>query len=152
MANDPADITLDQYNQKVTEWGEHTGDKIRNYIPIGKGKLRKSFRLKTAKMYGEIDKLSYHFIRHGIFIHKGVGRGYHMVGGKVMRGSGKIINDKNADVNVRLRQMVLRSAKVMRQPVEWFNPVIAANITQLADLVTEMDADRVVNGTKILIR
>lgn len=158
MAVEPNDISLDAYNQKVTDWGSQTGNKIRTSIRSltskGKGDLLRSLRLKTGKLYGEVDKLSYHFLRHGIFVHKGVGRGYHMEAGRVVRGSkpSKKTSEKDLNVNFRLRQVILRSAGIKRKAVPWFNPVIGENIQSLADIVTEMNTDRVVNATKILIK
>jgi hypothetical protein len=159
MAVEPKDITLDEYNKKVTEWGEKTGRKIRDSIRLltskGKGDLLRSLRLKTGKWYGEIDKLAYHFERHGVFVHKGVGRGYALVGGKVMRVSGspqmqfwkEYAKKKNKSFT-----HALVKGNMERKPEEWFNPVIARDIQKLADLVGEMNADRAVNSTKILIR
>lgn len=156
MAVEPQEISQEEYNKRVTEWGSTVGVKLRASIRMlmsdGKGKLLKSLRLKTAKWYGEVDKLAYHFERHGVFAHKGVGRGYHMEGSRVVRGRGKLLNDKKADVNQRLKQFVLRSADVKRHADEWFNPIVQQNIDKLADMVAEMNADRVVNATKILIK
>lgn len=158
MAVEPQEIGIDEYNKRVADWGSALGKKIRDSIRAlttkGKGDLLKSLRLKTAKWYGEVDKLSYHFARHGVFAHKGVGRGYYMDGGKVIRGNkpGKVLTAKTLDINYRLHQAVLRSAKINRKPTEWFNPVVSENIEGLADLIAEMDADRMVNATNIMIK
>jgi hypothetical protein len=160
MALEPNEISLDDYNRKITEWGESTGRKIRDSISMltskGKGALLRSLRLKTGKWYGEVDRLAYHFDRHGVFVHKGVGRGYAMVGGKVMRVSGSLqvkflkeyARNKNRTYNPKPVNGTME-----RKPVEWFNPVLTRNIDKLADMVAEMNADRAVNATsKILIR
>jgi len=171
MANeDPKDISIDDYNQKITEWGEKTGRDIRSSIRMltskGKGDLLKSLRLKTAKRYGEIDKISYHFLRHGIFLHKGLGRGYAMVGGKVTRVSGSAkdtriwggIEYRKAGIKLSVsrnyKPKVLTSSSINRKPKEWFNPVIIRDIDKLADIIAEMNADRIVNNVmnKITIR
>lgn len=159
MAVDPQEIDIEKYNSKVTGWGSMVATRLRasarsKFSKAKKGnktekKLADSIRLKAAKWYGEVDKLSYHFARHGVFVHKGVGRGYHMEGGKVIRTNtpGKILSSKSKGVN----SFVLKST-AGRQPVEWFNPVVNENIEKLADMVAEMDADRLVNTTKILIK
>ena len=158
MALDPQEIGIEEYNARVTKWGSVLGAELRTSIRMlaskGKGDLVKSLRLKTKKWYGEVDLLSYHFDRHGVFAHKGVGRGYHMEGGRVVRGEkpGKVLNARSLDVNHRLHQVVLRSAKVNRKPAEWFNPVVAQNIEGLADLIAELNADRAVNATKMMIK
>lgn len=158
MAVEPQEIGIEEYNKRITRWGSDLGKKIRNSIQLltkkGKGDLLRSLRLKTAKWYGEVDKLSYHFKRHGIFAHKGVGRGYYRDGSRVVRGEkpGKVLNARTMDVNHKLRQVVLKSAKINRTPTEWFNPVVNENMEGLANLVTELNADRLVNATKILIK
>ena len=159
MAVEPKDISIDDYNKRVTEWGSETGVKIRSAIRTmatkGKEDLVKSLRLKTAKWYGEVDKLSYHFERHGVFVHKGVGRGYAMIGGKVMRVNGSPDTQfwkEYAKLKNREYKPKVLTAGINRKAVEWFNPVVKDNIEKLADLVAEMNTDRVVNVTKILIR
>jgi hypothetical protein len=168
MVIEPQEINIDEYNAKVTAWGSAIGIKIRASIRMltskGKGDLVRSLRLKTAKWYGEVDKLSYHFDRHGVFVHKGLGRGYAMVSGKVLRVSGSPkdtrlwggIEYKKIGKVIRVsrdyKPKVLTSRSINRKPVEWFNPVVDENIEGLADMIAEMDADRIVNATKIKIK
>ncbi len=155
MAVDPQEISQEEYNKRVTEWGSKLAVKLRASIQMltneGKADLVKSLRLKTGKWFGVVDKLAFHFKRHGVFVHKGVGRGYHIEAGKVVRGSSKAF-DKTTDVNARLKQFALRSAAIQRVPKEWLNPVVEKNISTLANLVAELQADKVVNATKILIK
>lgn len=158
MAIEPQEIGIEEYNKRVTAWGSALGSKIRMAIRSlttkGKGDLLKSLRLKTAKWYGEVDKLSYHFVRHGVFVHKGVGRGYIMQGGVVVRGykPGKVLKAAMVTANRSVPSKILKPGEVNRKPAEWFNPVVNENIEGLADMIAEMDADRMVNTTKILIR
>jgi hypothetical protein len=159
MAVDPPEISIDEYNKRITAWGTATGVKIRNQIRAfsqdGKGDLLRSLRSKAYKIYGEVDRLAYHFARHGVFWHKGVGRGYRMIGGKVMRVSGSASNQYWKEYaklkNRTFDHKVLKGYSMKRHPEEWFNPVITENIERLADIVTEMRADQAVNATKILI-
>lgn len=96
-------------------------------------KLVNSLRPSTKQHYGEIDTISFSFERHGIFLHKGVGRGWEMSGKLVTRtATGKM---KGGGRNV----------------VEWFNPVIERNAPVLADQIAEVNADAVVNATKLKI-
>jgi hypothetical protein len=169
MAVDPKDISLEEYNKRVIGWGEKTGRKIRDSIRMltskGKGDLLRSLRLKTGKWYGEVDKLAYHFERHGVFLHKGLGRGYAMVGGKVMRVSGSAKDARfwgNAEyrkagikvsVSRDYKPKLLTSQSIKRKPIEWYNRPIERNIPQLADMIAEMNADKAVNATNnILIK
>jgi len=97
------------------------------------GKLVNSIKPSTKSHYGEVDTISFSFERHGIFVHKGVGRGWEMTG-----------------------KLVTRTAKSKmknggRNAVEWFNPVIDINAPILANQIAEVNADAVLNATKLKI-
>ena len=97
------------------------------------GKLVNSIKPSTKQSYGEIDTISFSFERHGIFVHKGVGRGWKMNGKLVTRtAKGKMKNGG-------------------RNSVEWFNPVIDRNAPVLADQIAKVNADAVLNATKLKI-
>ncbi len=105
-----------------------TGSKQRQ-----EGKLVNSIRPSTKQTYGEIDTITFSFERHGIFVHKGVGRGWKMNGKLVSRtAKGEM---KNGGRNV----------------VEWFNPIIERNAPILADQIATVNADAVLNATKLKI-
>ncbi len=105
-----------------------TGTKIRQ-----EGKLVNSIRPSTKQSFGEIDTITFSFERHGIFVHKGVGRGWNMNGKLVSRtAKGKMQNGG-------------------RNVVEWFNPIIDRNAPVLADQIAEVNADAVLNATKLKI-
>lgn len=94
-------------------------------------KLSASLKTRTGKMNGEISNVSFSFERHGVFVHKGVGRGPGGING-----------------------MVVRKATISnpRKPNEWFNPVINDNLPELADKLVEREADAVFNATRLIIQ
>lgn len=93
-------------------------------------KLAASIRSKTRQNFGEIDTITYSFERHGVFVHKGVGRGYPIRGGAVIKNpSGKT-----------------------RVAVEWFNPVLDQNLPELANRIAEINADAALNSARAKIR
>ena len=96
-------------------------------------KLAQSITSKTKRNYGEIDTITYSFERHGVFVHKGVGRGYEAQGGFV----------------IRTAKGPLTKA---RKPVEWFNPILDAYIPELADEIAKVNADAVLNAASVKIR
>ena len=97
------------------------------------GKLVNSIKPSTKQTFGEIDTISFSFERHGIFVHKGVGRGWEKRGPMVTRtAKGKMQNGG-------------------RNIVEWFNPVIDRNAPELADRIAEVNADAVLNATRLMI-
>ena len=48
-------------------------------------KLENSIISRSRQNFGITDRVSIKFERHGVFVHKGVGRGYQMKGGMVIR-------------------------------------------------------------------
>lgn len=97
-------------------------------------KLENSIRIKERLTYGVITGESFVFERHGVFVHKGVGRGYKMYGGMVIRTA------KSEEGTRR------------REPYEWFNPVIEQSLPELADKLAEINADAAVNATRMMIK
>jgi hypothetical protein len=97
MAVEPNDISSEEYNSNIAGWGSDVAGKIRVSIRSltsnEKDDLVKSLRMTTHKSYGEIDSVGYKFNHYGVFVHKGVGRGYYMEGGVVVRGNkpGKVL-------------------------------------------------------------
>lgn len=108
-------------------------------------KLDNSIRTKTRLAYGAITSLTFMFERHGVFVHKGVGRGYKMQGGMVIR------NAKVEDPDTR--QMLSRNDRQRpRESYEWFNPIIRQSLPELANKLAEINADAVLNSTRMMIR
>jgi hypothetical protein len=92
-------------------------------------KLAQSIKSKTKKSYGAVEMISFTFERHGVFVHKGVGRGYPVSGSVVINNpSGKT-----------------------RKPVEWFNPIVDKYFPQLADKIAGVNANAAVNATRLKI-
>ncbi|HSO89411.1 MAG TPA: hypothetical protein VLQ91_22855 [Draconibacterium sp.] len=117
-----------QFGKSVPFITRGTGSKQRQ-----EGKLVNSIKPSTKQSFGEIDTISFSFERHGIFVHKGVGRGWEMTGKLVSRtAKGKIQNGG-------------------RNVVEWFNPVIDRHAPDLADQIAVVNADAVVNAAKLKI-
>lgn len=130
------------YNNDVRSWGQKTRRKlvssIKQLTQKGKGDLVKHLRMKTKKDYGLVDRVTYQFPRHGVFFHKGTGKGYKITGGVLRR----VPSGKNK---------TLTSSSIKRVPAEWFNPVINDNVDSLADMVAKHMADAAVNATRLKI-
>ena len=95
-------------------------------------KLSQSIQAQTKKDFGEIFMVGFNFPRHGVFFHHGVGRGWKMIGGKVIRTA---TGPKSAD----------------RFPKNWLNIEIDNSISKLADDIVEIKADAAVNATRAKI-
>ncbi|HPT21943.1 MAG TPA: hypothetical protein PLR88_08370 [Bacteroidales bacterium] len=89
-------------------------------------KLAASLSYKVRSLYGVPQSVSFIFSRHGVFVQKGVGRGYKMSGG-----------------------MVIRTAKgeggKTREPNDWFNSTIDRNLPNLERNIAERLADAAID-------
>ena len=84
---------IESFNKDIVSWGHRTRQTILGKIPKGRHAsgakeepLARSFRMNTSKTFGEIDRIGFSFSLHGVFLQKGVGRGYISKNGVVMRG------------------------------------------------------------------
>ncbi|MBA4411128.1 MAG: hypothetical protein C0397_17135 [Odoribacter sp.] len=98
-------------------------------------KLANSIDSKYRKDFNVINNISFQFERHGVFVHKGVGRGYQSNG----------------------KGFVIRTAKnppkhQERIAIEWFNPVLEKYIPSLADQIAEINTNAAVNATNMRIK
>jgi hypothetical protein len=158
MAVEPEEIGLEEYNQRLRTWNSAVGKKIRSAIQMltskGKGDLLKSFKDYVYERDGEVDKLTYKFTRHGIFAHKGVGRGYVMIGGTVVHVPGYVSKKSIMDYAKRKGRTYSppASAGLKRKAILWFNPIVQGEMDSLANMVAEMNANRAVNATRLLIK
>ncbi len=98
-------------------------------------KLAASIMSKVGKEFALANYVGFYFERHGVFVHKGVGRGY--------QSNGKGFVTRTAKYPARYRERVA---------VEWFNPVLDRNIPILANELANINADAAVNATKMKIK
>jgi hypothetical protein len=92
-----------------------------------------------------IDRVTYTFERHGVFVHGGVGRGYEMQGGVVIRTAG------SEDPATRQPSWWGDDPR-SRVPNEWFNPLLDQILQEQADKLAEINDDAVLNATRMMIR
>ena len=144
------------YNKAILNWGYATRSKLKFSISRlsmkGKGDLMRSLVTKARWDYGEIDRLEFSFLRHGVFFHKGVGRGYFIQGGKVVRGyKSKVLRGlggwREADGG-----FVVISGSNRRQPKQWFTPILDKEMPGLVKMITEMRGIMAVKEISGMIR
>jgi len=109
---------------------------IRDHGKQTEKKLADSIGSYTKKDIDTITKIAFKFERHGVFVHKGVGRGYH----KVKNGF-VIKTTKDAEDNPTINRVA----------VEWFNPVLDQYLPELVEKIARINADAVVNSTAMKI-
>ena len=128
-----------------TSWFDHGKQGTINRPGRIEKNLGDSIKSVTKKQYGVIDRVTYTFERHGMFVHKGVGRGYGMQGGMVVRTA------KSEDPATRKTTWWGDDPRP-RLPNEWFNPLLEQTLPELADKLAEINADAVLNGTRMMIK
>lgn len=148
-----------EQNEAVSKWASMVQRRLRDrtsYFAYGKhgttnrpGRIEKnlgdSIKSITKKSYGVIDRVTYTFERHGVFVHKGVGRGYKIQGGMVIRTA------KSEDPATRQPNWWGDDPRP-RLPNEWFNPLLEQTLPELADKLAIINADAVLNATRMMIR
>jgi hypothetical protein len=140
-------VDFDEQNRIISKWVpkvrnalrsnviRFTHGKTKSFVIRGnqkEGKLLPSIKSNTQKDFDIIETVSYSFERHGVFIHKGVGRGYKASSGFVIRAA------KGPQTNPRV-------------PQQWFNPVLDKYIPELAIEIAMINADVAVNATRMKI-
>lgn len=129
------------FNAAIQQWGASVRSGL--VSSIGKlvkedNKLSKSVKntyyadgKSWSGRLSEIDRIGFSFKPEGVYIHMGVGRGYHRIGGVTTRTS--------------------KTNTFGRKPVLWFNPKVEEYIAALSGIVEKYADDLVLNYTRIFI-
>ena len=145
-------INIDAFNNDVRSWGKKVAvllrNKVKSLFSKGKstirvyqsgihkgkkeGKLSNSIRAKFRKERGgeQIETIGFGLERHGVFLQKGVGRGYVASGGGITRIA------KTEDITA------------YRVKKDWFNSTLEDNIKPLSNIITKHTGDAIVLNTK----
>jgi hypothetical protein len=148
FSNSLATFDVTEQNEVVKKWAPKVKRALKNSARIFQGGKQTSFVMRKGRMEGKLSEsitarlgkrmdvtelVSFSFERHGVFVHKGVGRGYELQG--------------NA---------VIRTAKggmdTPRIPVPWFNPVLDLKVPLLANSIAEVNANAALNAVKLHIK
>lgn len=93
----------------------------------GEGKLKNSLSYSLMQNYGVVEGVKFQFAKQGVFVEKGVGRGYPLSSGKVTS--------------------VLKGKRRVAKP--WYGDIINKNIQKLADDLQKNIANDFVKEIKI---
>lgn len=132
---------VQKFNAAITAWG----DKVRSGLVGSIGSLVKEDKKLSSTLKNnyyadnkswsgrleEIDRIGFSFKPEGVYIHMGVGRGYHRNGGVTTRTS--------------------KQNTMGRKPVLWFNPVIKQFMPELDKIVSQYSTDLIINHTRIYL-
>jgi hypothetical protein len=153
----PNFITEDQFNQAVKDWSVKTRDRIRRRAPVGIDSLPDEKKLiftkeSIHKNHGTINKVTFSFERHGVFVHYGVGRGYVRSGNAVVRGrklnqaerKGKYA--RYSAKEVAKMKIIGAQGAIKRVPVDWCDIEIKTGIKALSDIAQGFYGDHVLKN------
>jgi len=126
---------MEAFNEQLKGWGAKVNAAFPPSISahgISGKHLSRSIRNTYYYEFGEIFRLGFSFAREGIFVHKGVGKGYVMSNGVVVK--------------------VSKTLGFNRKPKPWFNPVIESFIPELEQIIFDYAESAIINSTRIYIR
>ena len=107
-------------------------------------KLANSIGYRLHKRYDLIEGAGIRLQRHGVFVQKGVGRGYQMRNGRVVR-----VNA--SDLKIKKQYRSLSGGPIRRFPVDWFNAIIDRRTEEIADTIMNINENAVVNTLRLRI-
>lgn len=152
LAQDP-DLAV-KFNDEIIRWAYDATRALESSASFSKSlsdDIRPNFKSKDA--YGLINKVGFSFPRHGIYIHKGAGRGY---GG--WRGSKweKLVREGNRLVGTGIMKTTdPESLGKMdwgnRRARRWFDSVMERELPKLDQIVSRYFDTLIVNATNIYI-
>lgn len=133
--------SVNEFNTKVQNWGskvkfdliESIGNLVKHDEHLSRS-LKNNYYTDNkpySSNWGEIDRIGFSFRPEGVYIHLGVGRGYHRNGGVTVRHS--------------------KQNTMGRQPILWFNPMIHKHVQELSKIVEEYSEDLVINFSRIYL-
>lgn len=148
FSNSVSGFNVEEQNAVIQKWAPKVKRRLKNQASMfseGKktsfvmrkgrmeGKLFESISARLSKKMGIIELVSFQFERHGVFVHKGVGRGYRVNGNAVIRTS-------------------KGPMQMPRNPAPWFNIVLDVQVPILADQIAVLNANAALNATKLHIK
>lgn len=125
----PKTMSIEEFNDRVKSWTITRRSRMVANAPKESGDLSQSVSYNFRKNFGHISTIGYKFLRRGVFVHYGVGRGYIRQGNTVVRGS------RNKDAKIDL------STGFNRKANDWFDVEIRTGLRELADIARDFYGD-----------
>lgn len=146
---------LTAFNQAVNKWQNSVASQLRAGIASRSMRIARDLRPTAyTDKYGLIDRIGFTFPRHGIYIHKGAGRGQ---GGTIGSKWAQLKRINGVEVPTGIikhtdpASLDSSQGDGNRQAYEWFDPVIRNRITELQDIVVGYFDTMIIDATRIYI-
>jgi hypothetical protein len=148
FSNSVSGFNVEEQNAVIKRWAPKVKRRLKNSASMfskGKntsfvmrkgrqeGKLFESISARLSKKMGIIELVSFQFERHGVFVHKGVGRGWEI-------GSNTVTRTAKGEMSAA------------RNPSPWFNSVLDSQVPLLANDIATVNANAALNATKLQIK
>lgn len=157
-------LTVDDFNRLVTRWGENVRERARATLLArthSSGRLADKLReyVDSFEDNGPATRVAFRFERYGVFRSYGVGRGYVIINGLLVRGYRvRSVRDmQQRRFNIIASEMLQRGytvseinrekrpderdLKIQRTALDWIDKHINAGMDTLADAVQEFYGD-----------
>lgn len=145
-------MTTSEFNKAVREWAR----KVKNSATLtvekethSSGKLAGSIRFHQRFFKGVTERIGFEFVKHGIFVQYGAGRGYVVKNGVLMKGFRAtkpqiaiLMQRGYAKKDAEDMKYSFDGGRLKRHPVDWVNGPIKDNIKKLADICQEYYGDQ----------
>lgn len=142
------------FNKEIEQWQDSVAEQVKSLVSTRSSRVAEGLKPKAyTDKYGLINRLGFSFPRHGVYIHKGSGRGHGgFTGSKwsyVKRTRGievdtGIIRHTNPD-------SLGEQNSGGRLAFRWFDPVIKSRLPELADICMRHFDTMLIDATRIFI-
>lgn len=137
---------VQEFNSKIQAWGQSVKAgliaSIGQTVKVDKelsSSLKNNYYAENKPLSGrlvEVDRIGFSFRPEGVYIHMGVGRGYH----------------HNGTVSTKQNRMNPEKQNTIgRKPILWFNPVVQQHIGELSKIVEDYAEGLVINYSRIYL-
>lgn len=152
LAQDADKLTA--FNKEVEQWQDSVTTQLK--AAIGSRSLRIARELEPKAYtdnYGLINRLGFSFPRHGVYIHKGAGRGQ---GGFIGSKWSYLKRINGIEINTSIIRhtnpaSLGKQDEGNRRAYRWFDPVIKNRLPELADICMRYFDTMLIDATKIYI-
>lgn len=143
------------FNKDVQKWMNSVAAQLRASISSHSMRVATDLRPRMyTDKYGLINKLGFSFPRHGIYIHKGAGKGY---GGTTGSKWTKLKRIGGIEVSTGIvrhtnpESLNGSQGTGNRKAYEWFDPIVRNRIPELETIITNYFDSMIIDATRIYI-
>lgn len=152
MARDADRLTA--FNKAVEQWADEVAGRLKIVISARSTRIPKELHPNLyTDNYGIINRVGFSFPRHGIYIHKGAGRGQ---GGWIGSKWEKLKEVNGVTVGTGIMRhtdpaSLGKQGTGNRRAFQWFDPVIRVHIRRLEEITLQYFDTMIIDATRIYV-